>query len=589
MNKKLFFLFIGFYLLIFLIHVFVTHLFTVNFFQTLNFRREESRKVHQYEQYLSYLKDAEIGQRGFILTGDPNYLESYHDAVTQLNSPLFENFFQEELQNPNHELVEKVKQIERLKQKELNELIKSIAAKQQGIEGVQSIELTKGKQIMDEIRYLIRSIIESKQRNVNELDQKIPQKMQETIHFISLSDLIASILFGVCLYYLYRALQKLRKKDEELSTTLQRLHKSLAFEEAILNSAHYAIISANSDGIITSFNSAAEQMLGYKKEELVGKSTPLIFHDVEERESRAIELSKKLGRKVLPTFEVFIALAKEGGADTNEWTYVRKDGSRFPVQLSVTAIRNLQGDIIGYVGMASDITERKEIDQMKNELIALASYELRSPVVSIKGAFDLLFQPEFNLSEQAKKILDLGQQSCSRLVRLTENLLDIQKIEAGKEFFHFKRISISDFLSQAIRANTLEADSAHVTLECDPVLPEWVFEGDEDRLMQVMSHLLSNAIKYSPFNGKVKVSAQRIHSKIRFEVKDQGPGIPKEFQSKVFQKFVRDTSLANAEKKGSGLGLNISRSIIEKHNGTIGFKTSPKGSIFWFELPALEL
>ena len=149
----------------------------------------------------------------------------------------------------------------------------------------------------------------------------------------------------------------------EQKRTLKALHEALTLQQAILGSANYSLISTDPDGIILTFNHAAERMLGYWEEEIVGKTTPAPFHDVGEMVQRAAELSAELGRTIEPGFEVFVAKARSGIPDENEWTYIRKDGSRFPVLLSATALFDERGEITGFLGIASDISERKAAEE----------------------------------------------------------------------------------------------------------------------------------------------------------------------------------------------------------------------------------
>ena len=145
-----------------------------------------------------------------------------------------------------------------------------------------------------------------------------------------------------------------------------------ALQQAILDSANYTIISTNVDGIITTFNKTAVRWLGYQAAEVVGKTTPILIHDRQEVELRSRELSQELGVKIEPGFEVFVAKARRGEPDEQEWSYICKDGSRFPVRLSVTALRDERGEITGFLGIGSDITEQKRAQEERSQLIERA-------------------------------------------------------------------------------------------------------------------------------------------------------------------------------------------------------------------------
>lgn len=590
MNKKSLFLFGLVCLMVILLNVLTSYKYVTEFFDTLKIRRAELQKVYNYVNYLSNLKDAETGQRGFVITGNEAYLAPYQQAISFFGLDETKHFLKSEEESSNPEIANQAKKIKQLQLEKINELEEVIEKRKHlGFDDARyEIEGNSGKLIMDELRNLINTVIRNKQGELELLDKHIKDTTNKTLLILVGGNSIAFFLIGLSLFSIYRSIKKVQEKDRQLSLTLKSLNESLVMREAILNSTNYAIISVDQSGIITSFNPAAEKMLGYSKEEMIGRCTPEIFHDEKEIEDRAITLSKQLKKKILPSFEVFTFFARDCISDVNEWTYIRKDGSRLPVSLSITAVKNQEGQITGYVGVAYDMTERREIDRLKNELIAIVSHELRSPVVSIKGTLDLLSQKEFNLSEQAKKIVTLGQKNCNRLILLTDDLLDIQQMEAGKVKFNFKKLNVSEFLSNVVQSNNFSVQKFSLKFVCSQVPPEWNVEADEDRLMQVMNNLITNAIKYSPIGGTIEIDAKKIDSKIHFDVKDQGPGIPKEIQSRIFQKFVHDTSSANKGKNEAGLGLTIAKSIVENHKGTINFKTSPQGTIFWFELPLLK-
>ncbi|HET8704899.1 MAG TPA: PAS domain S-box protein, partial [Pseudomonadales bacterium] len=233
-----------------------------------------------------------------------------------------------------------------------------------------------------------------------------------------------------------------------------KLHAVNSQRQAILEAANFTIISTDVDGVIRSFNRGAQRMLGYSEGEVVGKVTPAIIHDLEEVEARAKALSKELNRQIEPGFEVFVAKAKLGFIDENEWTYIRKDGSRFPVLLSITALRDEEGNINGFVGIGSDITERKKMDQMKAEFISTVSHELRTPLTSIRGALSLVLgKAADGLSEKARKLLETANRNSERLTLLINDILDLEKIESGRLDFNFSVTDLVLIAHQAIQAN----------------------------------------------------------------------------------------------------------------------------------------
>ncbi|MCE2983926.1 MAG: PAS domain S-box protein [Parachlamydia sp.] len=478
--------------------------------------------------------DAETGERGYVITGNSLYLEPFDKALQYFNSPRLKKFKVHEKLNEESQIAVLNKMAEK-KLEQLSEINK--LRKEEGFdEAAKVIASGKGKDLMDEIRSVVDAEIASKQEGLRELDESIQDKMHKTTLLLLATNLISSLL-ALCLYSIYRSMRKIQAKDRELSHAYQQLDESSAMNQAILTSTNDAIISVDSNGIITTFNPAAEHLLGYSKEEMVGKLTPRSFHLDDEIESRAVQLSKQLSRWIQPGFNVFTTLPDAGTHDTNEWTYVRKDGTRVPILLSVTAIRDQTGKLTGYVGFVKDITERKEIERMKNDLIAMTSYQLQSPVVAIKGSLDLLSQQEFNLSEKANKVLELGKKYCKRLLKLTDDILNIQKIESGKMDIHLQPINAAAFLSQIILSYMQIAQQSGVKLTLSAVEPAMNFEGDEERLGQVIDNLVENALQHSPKDSQVGLKAYEKNNRVHFEISDQRSGIPEELRDSLFQKF----------------------------------------------------
>lgn len=365
------------------------------------------------------------------------------------------------------------------------------------------------------------------------------------------------------------------------------LRETMRLQHAILESASHAIISTAVDGTILSFNPAAEKMLGYAATELIGKATPGIFHLPGEVVAQAKKISEELGKNIEPGFEVFVAKSRQGVMDENEWTYVRKDGSSLPVLLSVTAQRDEHNDITGFLGIASDISERKKIDRMKNEFVSTVSHELRTPLTSIRGSLGLVAGGiAGEISAQAKSLIDIAYKNSERLVRLINDILDVEKIESGNMDLELKPQDLMSLIDQSIEANRSYGDTYGVSFKVTEAMHGTQVNVDHDRLMQVMANLLSNAAKFSPANGEVEIAVRQGKRGVRVMVMDKGSGIPEAFHDRIFQKFSQADSSDTRQKGGTGLGLSISKAIIEKMGGEIGFEsTAGSGTVFYFELP----
>ncbi|CAN5774239.1 hypothetical protein BH11MYX4_BH11MYX4_23070 [soil metagenome] len=365
------------------------------------------------------------------------------------------------------------------------------------------------------------------------------------------------------------------------------LRTRAALQRAILDAANYSIIATSPGGIIQVFSRGAERLLGYAAEELVGRVTPAILHDAAEVAARAAELTHELGAPVEAGFEAFVARARRCNADEREWTYLSKDGRRVPVLLSVTAMRSDQGEITGFLGVASDISERKKAERFKDEFIATVSHELRTPLTSIRGALGLIAGGVVGeLPLTMKPMVDVATNNCERLSRLINDILDLERLEAGQATVPLSDFDLVGLVRQAIAANRPYATTHDVVIDLGTVADVRAY-GNEDRVLQVMANLLSNACKFSPARGQVTVHVTRRGATARVSVVDQGPGVPAEFRERVFEKFAQADASDTRVKGGSGLGLSISRGLIQAMGGTIGFDSTPgSGATFYFELLA---
>ncbi|GIW10934.1 MAG: hypothetical protein KatS3mg061_1991 [Dehalococcoidia bacterium] len=232
-----------------------------------------------------------------------------------------------------------------------------------------------------------------------------------------------------------------------------------------------------------------------------------------------------------------------------------------------------------------DITERKRVERLKNEFVSMVSHELRTPLTSIRGALGLLAGGVAgSLPPSAAHLVEIAHKNSERLVRLINDILDIEKVEAGKVQFQRVTLDLQHLVDQAIEANEGYAQQFGVRLVVIPQLPGAIVQGDPDRLMQVLTNLIANAVKFSPRGEAVTIGLQRREGALRVSITDRGPGIPEDFRDRVFEKFAQADPSDSRPASGSGLGLAISKAIIDRLGGRIGFETGPGGTTFWFEL-----
>lgn len=253
-------------------------------------------------------------------------------------------------------------------------------------------------------------------------------------------------------------------------------------------------------------------------------------------------------------------------------------------------IINSEGISLGAVIVIHDITDLKQTEKLKNEFVSIVSHELRTPLTSICGSLGLLVNGVMGeFSEKVKKLLKIANNNCDRLLLLINDILDIEKIEAGKMDFDLKVTDINEIVEESIEGNKDYADKFGVCIALIKPEKSYLVQVDTGRLLQVLANLISNACKFSPKNNKVIIAITPNNNDIRVAIANKGVGISKEFQSRVFQKFSQADSSSTRGKGGTGLGLNISKTIIERLGGTLNFESIPnENTTFYFDLPIVQ-
>ena len=672
-------------------------------------------RTHTYEVLLATdalrtdFADTFRGARSYAMGGEAVALEPYRNGV-QKAPPQFARLRALTLDNPSQQ-----RRLERLALDYADVLA---YAKQlldtreaRGLAASVNLESTGvGQQAMDRARADLQGFSDTERRLLIERDATAEESLHNASRLLVLGSILAAILLVLAHWLAHREMN--RRRDTEA-----QLHGVSSLQRAILNAANYAIVSCSEEGTVTSFNSTAERWLGFTAAEVIGKATPALWHDADAIQRRATALSEELGRPVNPGFEAFTAKARLGQRDEHEWTLIRKDGTRFPGWVSISALLDIAGDIRGYVGILTDITEqkkqeaelrlseerfrrafddapsgmalvspagrwlrvnrallemlgfteaallatdfqslthpedlakdlalvarvlageipsyqlekryfhrdgtvvfamlsvslardhagmplyfisqlenitqRRQMEQMKREFISTVSHELRTPLTSIRGSLGLIEGGVLGkLPEKAGAMVKIAHQNSERLVRIINDILDVEKIESGRLELHIRPVALGALLQQALDINEGYGERHKVRFLLEGVPAEEVVLADPDRLIQVMANLLSNAAKFSPEGGEVRVRARSEGTTVRVEVEDRGAGIPEAFRNRVFEKFAQADASTSRRFEGTGLGLSITRQLVEAMQGTIAFRSVVgEGTVFYFELPRAE-
>ncbi len=379
----------------------------------------------------------------------------------------------------------------------------------------------------------------------------------------------------------------------------EELASSRAWKTALLDFAGFSVIAVSLDGTIRLFNRAAEDMLGYRSEEVRDRLTPMIFHLPEEIAARAQQYSLELGFPVEPGLDTFTLKAKLNLPNECEWTYIRRDGSRLPVLLPVTAARNSMGEITGFLGVALDITARREANRQveaarqaaesasraKSDFLANMSHEIRTPMNAIIGFANLLAGTP--LARDQHEFLETIRGSSSALLELINDLLDFSKIEAGKLKLESIPCDAFQIASDVctLFAPRLADSPVELVLDWSEEAPRKLM-GDPVRIRQVLLNLVGNAAKFTRAGSIVVRAVQPDGGLLRIEVTDTGIGIDPAVRPLLFGKFMQADTSTTRKFGGTGLGLAISRQLTEAMGGQIGVEsTLGEGSTFWFNLP----
>jgi PAS domain S-box-containing protein len=363
-----------------------------------------------------------------------------------------------------------------------------------------------------------------------------------------------------------------RRANRELERRAGALHEIATRQSAILDSAMDSIVTVDPSGRIASVNRAGERMFKRSSEELLGT-----------RLEQLLDLGSGQATPIIEQLETTPdALA---GGVLKELTAHGGDGATFPVDVALRSMELPDG--LHLVAMLRDISDRKRTEQLKDEFVSTVSHELRTPLTSIAGSLALLVGGAAGeLPARAARLVGIAHSNCQRLVRLINDILDIEKIESGKLRFDLAPVRVTDLAERSIEGVGGYAGELGVEVVLDAPDESLVIGADADRAEQVATNLLSNAIKFSPAGGRVTVSISREGSVARLSVRDQGPGIPEEFRHRIFSKFAQADSSDTRQKGGTGLGLAIAREIVERHGGRLWFETEVgRGTTFHADFP----
>ena len=391
-----------------------------------------------------------------------------------------------------------------------------------------------------------------------------------------------------------------RKADGIIEVRRQEaLLKTGALQTAILTSANFSIIATDEKGIIQLFNVGAERMLGYLAAEVVNKINPSDIHDPQEVKARAQALSVELATTITPGFEALAFKASRGIEDIYELTYICKDGSRFPAIVSITALRDDFGSIIGYLLIGTDNSVRKEVERAlkdamsvaekanlaKSDFLSSMSHELRTPLSAILGFAQLMESGSPQPTPAQKRSIEQILQAGWYLLDLINEILDLALIESGRLSLSLEPVALADVMHECETLIESQAQKRGITVSFPEMDIAFFVKADRTRVKQVLINLLSNAIKYNKVGGTVSVCCVETRpGRIRICVEDSGEGLTAEKIAQLFQPFNR-LGKESTTAQGTGIGLVMTKRLVELMGGVLAVDSVVgKGSIFSIEM-----
>ena len=353
--------------------------------------------------------------------------------------------------------------------------------------------------------------------------------------------------------------------------TEQQLAEEL-FERAV-EACPSGMMIVDRSGRIVMVNGEVEHLFGYRRDELISRPIEMLVPP----RVRAAHVKLRAEFNKGPQSRS----VRKG----RELVGMHRDGTEFPVEVGLNPIHIRDGLLI--LAVVTDISERKQAERLKDEFVATVSHELRTPLTSMTASLALLAAERAGrLPEQAVRLVSIAHSNGQRLVRLVNDILDIEKIGSGKAVFHFEQVQSRAVVEQAIEASRAYADQFGVSVRLDPDSVQGDVWADADRLAQVVTNLISNAIKFSPRGETVVVGIGHRKDAVRITVRDHGPGIPDAFKPHVFESFAQADNSDARQKGGTGLGLSIVRQIVARLGGEVGFESEVGfGALFFVEVP----
>jgi PAS domain S-box-containing protein len=553
--------------------------------QNANTVSQTNAVLAELEATFSALKDAESGARGYVLTGDRAFLSHYDQALADARdhvSRLRRMFADNPQQRQRLEAI-----LPKLEDR-LDISRNAIVARQvQGFEAARDMVASGvGLQKMEEIRTALSEIEQHERTALARQVEESRQSAERTIFILFLLAMLA-LLFVLLAHSRISRDIRLRHEVE------QAIADQKNWLQTTISSIGDAVIATDIQRLISVMNPEAERLTGWQQSDAIGKPVAMVFVLAGGSEGPAQggrstqERQEEPARQMENPLEE-VLLSGHPVASEQNMLLESRNGASIPIGYLAAPIRDGAGQVLGAVLVFRDLTQQRMLEVMKDEFISTVSHELRTPLTSIRGALGLLASGRVGeLPPKGKRMTEIALENSERLARLVNDILDIERINAGRITLELKGCDARQLAEQAMHGVQDLAERSGVSIEQN--VPQATVEADEDRIVQVMTNLLGNAVKFSSSGDVVEFSAHPCGPELLFMVRDHGRGIPESKLASIFERFQQVDASDSRQKGGTGLGLTISRAIVEQHHGRIWAESElGAGSTFYFTLPMPE-
>jgi PAS domain S-box-containing protein len=525
------------------------------------------------EELVSIVKDAETGQRGYLITGEPRYLETYKSGIVGVGDRIVRL---EMLTADSPEQQARIVELKRHIAAKLAELKETVEVRQdRGFDAARQIVMTdQGKAEMDAVRALVKEMDERERRLLTDRDRR-----SRTSYLIAVTTGFATAalglaLLGILFFVMWRHL-------EERWQSAMRVHEQKEWLRATLGCIGDAVIATDNEGRVTFLNGVAAALTGWKEEEARGESLDKVFRIVNEQSRRSVE------NPALHAIRdgVIVGLA-------NHTILIARDGREYPIDDSAAPIRDESGQVNGAVLVFRNISDRKaaldalrQTDRRKDEFLATLAHELRNPLAPLRNGLEVMRLADE--PDMRRQVQEMMERQLAQLVRLVDDLLDVNRITTGKIELRKERLDMADVIESALETSRPVIDAARHDLTIERPTRPIPLVGDRTRLAQVISNLLNNAAKYTPAQGRIWLTGHQEDLHAVFRVRDNGVGIPAEMLPYIFDMFIQVDGSLQHSQGGLGIGLTLVRRLIALHGGEVEARSDGpgRGSEFVVRLP----